>query len=334
MKVTISSREKRHPLAHATGILALILLFSSLFSLSSHAILIERILAIVNDEIITLSDLTEYRSQLKSKGLRDQTLLGLRDVNELLKSDSSLIQHLIDERILDSEIKRKGLSVTIERVEQEIRSIASRNGVNRNQLKASLSAQGISMSEYQDFLKRSLERQSLIEQEVSSKIKISDDDVVSYLITREGRKDLQIYAYSLSQILFRTQKGGETAALSRAQRAAEKITSNNFEELTSQFSEDPNFVDGGVLGTFHKNEMIPEFQTVVEKMSVGDVSPIVKTKFGYHILKLTKKTLVQDPRLDALREDVKKKLFSEVFQSYLKDWLSQKRSELFIKINS
>ena len=86
---------------------------------------------------------------------------------------------MVDEHIIDDEVKKQNLSVTIERVEQEINSIQSRNNLTRDQLKEALKREGTNFSDYQDFIKKRLERQSVIEKAITSKIKISDEDVAS-----------------------------------------------------------------------------------------------------------------------------------------------------------
>lgn len=296
---------------------------------------IERILAIVNDEIIRQTDLEAYKIKLQTGGLVDDAVLRLVDSKVLLSDRNALINHLIDERIIDSEVKRLGLSVPIEKVEEEIRSISRRNGISREELKSALAQKGITFSEYQDFIRTSKERQAAIEKEVSSKIKVSDDDSSSYYVHQMGDKSTNVFEYTLAQILFLT-KNGESRSQERAQLALDKLNSGSvsFDKLASQFSEDPSFAQGGLLGTLKAGEMLPEIEIGVKKLSVGEVSGIIKTRVGLHIVKLLKKSLVPNPTYEAKKEEIRSLLFAQAFKRQLRQWLDEKRRESFIRINS
>ncbi|MCB0341551.1 MAG: peptidylprolyl isomerase [Pseudobdellovibrionaceae bacterium] len=296
----------------------------------SYAKIVERIVAIVNQEIITLSDIEDFQSRLKKGGLVDQALLKSVDKNKILANKEALVEQLINERIVDSEIKRLELTVPIERVEQEIRSITRRNGISRDQLKTKLEQEGLKFSEYQDFVKSSLERRSLIEREVSSKIKISDEDVANFYVQNSTNKDTLTFKYTISHILFKPDSQGAE----RAEKVSKKIQSGaTFESMASQFSEDPNFSQGGLLGTFALNELSSEFQQAIKLLAENDVTSVVKSPMGFHIIKVNKKVLAPDPHFESNKEQLRESLFAQEFDKQFANWLEQKRQESFIRIN-
>ena len=311
------------------GLLLSLLIFSS-----AQARPVDRIVAVVNDQIITLSDIDRFRKRIGSGGLVDDALLKLTDTPALMRDRNLLLNHLIDEKLLDSEVKRKGLEVTIERVEQEIRTIAKNNQISRQQLKEALDAKGVTMSQYQDFIKTSLERQSLIEKEVTSKIRITDEDISSYYLAKKGPSGAQIFEFTLAHIVFTPKNGGDAAALNRAKSVEEKLKSGqSFDKLAEQYSEDPSFTKGGLLGSFKAGEMAKEIEDAVRKVGPGEVTPIVKTPMGYHLIKILKRTLVSDPKLDEQREEIRRTLYADAFKKQFRLWLNQRRDESFIKIN-
>jgi peptidyl-prolyl cis-trans isomerase SurA len=275
------------------------LILTSLVPAGVHAKVVDKIVAIVNEEIITLSDLEKYKKNLQTGGLTDEALMKMSDPQLLLKDKNALMNQVIDEKVMDSEVKRKGMEVTIERVEQEIRTIAQNNNITRNQLKDALAAKGVAMSRYQDFIKTSLERQALIEREVTSKIRISDDDISAYYLAKMGPSAAQTFEYTLSHIMFSSKTGGDQAALNRARAVEEKLKSGqSFEKLAEQYSEDPDFTKGGSFGVFKAGEMSKALESAVRKVGTGEVTGIVKTGQGYDIIKINKRTLVSDPRFD------------------------------------
>src|SRR5690606_11315602 len=168
---------------------------------------------------------------LKGKGLVNDLLFQIYDRETLLKDQKALLNFLIDEKTIDSEVKKKGLEVTIERVEQEIQRVARDNGLSRTQFKEALARQGIGMAEYQSFVKKGLERKALVDREVNSKIRISDEDVAAYYLANKGPGKAQVYEYTIAHILFSPKNGGASAAQNRAQEALKKLKSGqNFDQ--------------------------------------------------------------------------------------------------------
>lgn len=304
------------------------------FSLTLNAKVVDKIVATVNSEVITLSDVQKEKTALKGKGLVNDLLFQLYDKDKLLNDTQTLLNFLIDERTIDSEVKKNGLEVTIERVEQEIQKVAQGNNLTRAQFKDALSRQGISMAEYQSFIKEGLERKALIDREVNSRIRISDEDIASYYLSKKGPGKAQVYEYTLAHILFSPKGGDFKAAQDRAQQTLSKINGGlSFEKAAEQFSEDPSFSQGGLLGTFNSKELAPEISTSVKDVKIGGTTGLVKTGRGVHIFKVLKKTLISDPELQENKERIAEILHEKAFSKQLRAWLDQKRSEAFIRIN-
>ncbi len=310
-----------------------LVLFFNLLSLTSQAEVVEKIVAIVNDEIITLTDLHKYQARLKSGVMMDDLLTQGASSKEYLADQNKLIALLIDERIIDSEVKKQSLSVTIERVEKEIRGITKNNNMSRNQLKQTLQGQGIDFAEYQNMIKTRLERQALIEKNLTSKIQISDEEIQNY----SGNKNSpnQLAEYTIAHIMFKHKKGKDAEIKKRAQTVLQKLKGGeSFESLANDFSEDPNFTKGGLLGTFRQGEMLKEFEAPLKALKVGEVSPLVKTKIGYHILRLNDKKSIANPVAEGEKEKIRAQLSQKAFQKQFRIWLDQRKQEAFIKINS
>lgn len=311
-------------------VLALVTLCLGIATASAEVV--ERVEVIINDQVITKTDVEDFSKRLKTGGLVFESLLRMNDPQVLMKDRKALVNHLVDERILDSEVKKKDLAVTFERVEQEIRNITKKNRITRAQLKQALGEKGVSFSEYQDFIKSSLERQSLIEREVTSKIKISDEDIAAFYAKKNGTAE--VFQYQLAHIVMLPRNGGDEAAKERAEDVVRRLArGESFETLAKQRSEDPNFQEGGALGTFKSGEMAKEMEDAIKNLPVGEISGVVKAKMGYHILKLIKKTLVIDPELERQKDALHDQLFAQAFKSQFRNWLDQKRQEAFIRIN-
>ncbi len=314
--------------------LGLPLIFSILFTLGAKAEVIDRVVAIVNDEAITQSDISAFQKKLKNHGLLDESLITMYDHKQLLSDSKYLISYLIDEKTIDSEIKHQGIVSPVEQVESEIGNIAKNRHIERAQLKAALKKEGIAYSDYQDFIKTSLQRQTLMQKEVSSKIKISDEEVNSYYIAQHPNQGALVYEYNLAHIIFMDSNGGADAALKRAREARTKLSQGvPFESLAAQSSEDPQFVQGGAFGTFRLADFNKDVRETMGRLSAGDVSDVVHMSNGYQIFKVLKKTLVPSPDLEEHREEIRRQLMGENFKRQFRSWVEQKRRDSFIRIN-
>jgi peptidyl-prolyl cis-trans isomerase SurA len=302
---------------------------------TARAEVVERIVAIVNDEIITQSDLNKYSDRLKTGGLTDDMLIPDEQTRDaLLKDRTKLLQKMIEEKVVDSEVKKQNMSVPIERVEQEIRNIAKRNNVSREELKAALQERGVSFSQYQDFIKTGLERQGLIEKSVTSRIKISEDDVLSLYQQTHSEGADQAYEYTISHILFVNEKGGTAAAKARAEKALVKLRAGDgFEKLAGETSEDPAYEQGGLLGVFKSGELQKELENVIQKLNAGEFSGVLPTRGGFHIVKLNKKRFIADPATEKEREKIRASLYEKAYKRQFQSWLEQLRQDAFVRIN-
>lgn len=296
--------------------------------------ILDRIVAIVNTEIILLSDFTLLQKTLKTPDFVDEALLGKNSLDELSQSRQLQLDYLISERIMSSEIKRLNLSVTAEKVDQEVAQLAQRNGIKTEDVYKAVNERGLATADYRDFLKNKLERQSLIESEIISRLRISDDDALSEYLKTNPNSKTSIEEFSLAHILFSPRKGGALGAQERARKALQRLRSGeNFEQVAEQSSEDTQFATGGYLGTFKSGEFVKEIEDAISSLQPGDISNVVQTRQGFHIVKLINKKSAADPRFEKAKERIKAELMDKALFRQLTIWLQNKRDEAYVKIN-
>lgn len=311
-----------------------IVIFLSLDALAARE-LIDGTLITVGNEAVLESDLKNFSDRMSKNGMVDDLLLGDKKIEEVKKSREAQLDYLVNEKILDSEVKRLNMNVTFERVEQEIREVAKRNGMQRAELVQALQGQGVNIADYQNFMKTRIERQSLLEQEITSKIRVSDDDVMAHFSKGTGKADGVASEFTVAHIFFSGKKGGLEGAEGRAQNVLAKLNSGqSFEALAEQHSEDSNFTTGGLLGTFKSGEASKEIEEAVASLNPGQASGLVKTKAGYHILKLVARKVTTDPRFDREKEKIRAELLEKAFKKQFRSWLEQKREESFVRVKA
>ena len=300
------------------------------FPQTSTARILEKVYAVVNGEIITLTEINDYQKKLKNGGFVNDLLFADPNVRQKAIGDRNyLIDRLIDEKIIDYEVKKNGFVVTADRVNKEIGTIAKKSSISTSELKRSLQRQKIDFVEYQDFVKKSIERRQLVEKEITSKIKISEQDIVAFYLTNNGGATSQVYEYQLSHILMPAGKKSEAEKVQK-----EAVSKDNFPILVEQHSTDSDSKKkGGEFGLFRTGEMIATIENSIKNLSIGEVSKVVKTPMGLHIFKLTDKKLVKDPQIEKQKPRIYQMLFARAFKEQLDFWLTKKRKEAIIQIN-
>jgi parvulin-like peptidyl-prolyl isomerase len=313
-------------------ILSLLVLFSFL---RSQAEVVDRIFAVVNNEVILQSDRTRLEKKAAKPALIEEILLDGRPASDLRKDSSLQTEYLIREKVMDSEIKRLNLVANPERVEQEIKNMAQRyNTTPENIEMAARTEMGLTDQEYKKFLKSQIERQSLIEQDVTSKVRVTDEEVFEEYKKRAPRSGSSISEVTLAQIFLNPRKGGEDSARARAEAALRRVRSGeSFESVAEQTSEDPNFSNGGLLGSFKSGELNPEFEVAISNLKKGQTSEVFSSKRGFHILKVLDLKVIQDPQFLKEKDRIRSFLMERAFEKQFRSWLKKKREEATVTIN-
>lgn len=297
---------------------------------SSAAKVIEKVHAVVNGEIITLTQIQDYKRRLKSGGFLNDLIFTDPEVRQRASEDEDyLLQLMIQERIMDYEIKRLGLQVTEQRVKKEITTMAQRQNMSVEQMQQAIADQGVDFADYKNFIKKSIERRQLVEKEISSKIKISEQDIANQYLSEFGGKVAQIFEFDLAHILF-DQDDEEIA-----KKVFKQIKSGKkFEELVKEHSQDEGSrEENGAFGSFKSGEMIASIEQAIADLDIGETTPVVKTPMGLHIFKVTDKKLIDDPQMQKQKERIYQQLMAREFKEQLDFWLSQKKKDAIIQIN-
>ncbi|MFC2074932.1 peptidylprolyl isomerase [Bdellovibrionota bacterium] len=305
-----------------------ILIFLSIFLVSAfgNAKVVDRIVSVVGDEPITLSELNEFQIQLKKspRELREEE-------KKVLENRQAVLEILIEDKIFEKEIVRLGLDAKDAEVESEILNIRERLKLSPKQLKEMLKSKGTSYKEYFSFIKRQIEQRRLIGQVIRSNVTISDEDIINYY-QQNVSKSLAKAEYRASQILLKTTPQKEKEIRNRAENIVKRVRAGEgFAKLARQYSEDPTASSGGELGWFRPAEMIPEFQRPISQLKPGEVTDPFKTKLGIHIIYLEDVRMPPPPELTPqLKERIRNLLFQERIAILLKQWFEKMKRDKYV----
>jgi peptidyl-prolyl cis-trans isomerase SurA len=302
---------------------------------AGYAELVDRIVAAVNDDAITLSELNDalepYVQQIREAPYPPEARREM-----LFKLRQDILNKMIDEKLTSQETERLHVSVDAREVDQHIEQIKNEHFLTEEQLRKSLAAEGYTLEEYRERIKEQILRIKLINIEVKSKIAVTEKEIREYY--EEHKEDYEgVTKYHLRTILIKVPTSAsadqEKAALERMESIVEELKSGAaFDELAKQYSHDGTAAAGGDLGLFTLDELSAEFQETVRRMAEGQISPVLHTPQGCQILMLQEIKKMPGKTLKEARREIHEKLYRELVEEKYRAWLKALRDRSYVRI--
>jgi peptidyl-prolyl cis-trans isomerase SurA len=307
-------------------ILALLALQPSL----SPAQVIDGIAAVVNEEVITTFELDkEYQlMQKEQERLPAGEKMGLR---------SAALNRLVDKKLIDQKIRELDIKVMDDEIKIAIDDVKKQNNMTQEALVQALAGQGLSFEQYRAQLKEQLERLRLMSQEVRSKIQVGDGEVREYYDANRAKYGA-VEQFRARHIFFKIDRKGGAAELARVEAIAAGVlkqarAGKDFAELAKTYSNDPAAAkDGGDLGTFKKADMLPEIGDSVAAMKQGEISELVLSQAGLHIIKLEEISLSSGKPFSEVKADIEELLYKKKADERFSQWVKDLRASVAIDI--
>ncbi len=312
-----------------------VFLVISSMAAGSQAAIVDRVVAVVNGEPITLAELEKRAAPLLKKHITSD--MPVKEKVRLKREIfAKVLPQMIDDKLVDEEIKRLGITVDDSEVNGMIDRICRENGITLDEFVAKLKEQGVTLDQYKEQVRKQIERARLINAQVKQKIVITDEQVKTFL--RYKYPQSSRYGgpyYKIEQILIvpdDVDPNGRKAALERAKKALKELKAGkDFYEVASRYSNAGR--DGVELGVFSLDEMAPVLRNAIEGLKPGETSGIVETATGFQILRLAGVTNSKEEEFDPLlMEEARAKLYDIEINNRFQEWLNQLRSKSSIRI--
>lgn len=320
---------------HKKLILIAVILNILLVSSVAFGEIVEKIAAIVNNETILLSELEMAAESWRS------SLVGISDPKEKMMKkheiDLKVLNTLIEDKLLEQQIEEFKVDVGDKEVEEAINRVMRQNNIpDIATLQMALSRQGIEWDDYRSEVKRQLRKWKFINAKFSSRVKISDEEIDAEY-KKQSVKNSKEYEYRASHILFRSvdedNQKSKDAQKAKAEAVLKRVRAGeDFGVLAREFSDGPTSKYAGDLGYFREGVMVEAFEDAVKKLKVGEVSGVVKTPFGFHVIKLTDRRAVETDSEENIKNEIRAKLREEAMKSEMAVWLNQIRNKAYIDI--
>ena len=277
---------------------------------------LNRIVASVDGEPITLRELEEYeRRQLAALGAAGSSA-----------TRNDLLQALVTEKLVAREIAAKGIRVEKEDIDHYIARIRQQNRMSEAELREALQQQGLTWEKYREQIRGEIEKIQLLNREIRARVNITPQDVERYYQSHkeEYRRPAGV---QLRHIVLRVAPDATPelveAVRERVLAIRERVVDDgeDFAAVAKEVSEDAAAAGGGDLGVVDPEKVLPEFEEALPKLEDGEVSEPIRTAGGLHLLKLEKRIEESYAPLEELSEGIKDKLYSQVLDERYRRWL-------------
>ncbi len=293
---------------------------------------LDRVVAAVNDEAITLSEVQEEGQPVIRKIFQD--FLGPERDRRVDEAEQKLVDDLISRRLMVQVAKREGMLPSGAEVSGAIEDLKKQNNAADDaRFQALLNAEGMTM----DLLRRSVEERlainRLLVRQIRSAIIVNEEEIRKYYDSHPEQFQ-RIPEAQIRHILIAVPAGGdEAAAKTKAEEALRKIQAGaDFGEIAEHYSDSPTKEKGGELGAIHKGDLAPEIEGPAFSLPAGGVSPLIRTAAGWNIIKVEQVRTETVAPYAEVRDKIRDQLFQQRFDAKRADWVAKLRAQAFIQI--
>jgi peptidyl-prolyl cis-trans isomerase SurA len=301
---------------------------------------IDRSVAIVNEDTITLSEVNELGKNFFDKIAAETPPDRLTET--LQQARNTVINKLIEKKLLIQEAKKIGIQVSDQEVENALQRVLANNKTTMEQFLKEIQSMGISEKQYREELREQVLNSKLINYEVRTKVVISEDAILEHYNTYYT-SIVSGGEYHILQIGCtwgtENQEGITITKTDAKEKAMEAhklaVGGDSFKELAKKYSDLPSAADGGDLGSFRQEEMAASMREIVLKLKPGEVSPIIETESGYQFFKLVSSRegeITAKESYESVKEQIRDKLYQQAMEQRFKEWLKSIREKAYIKI--
>jgi peptidyl-prolyl cis-trans isomerase SurA len=292
----------------------------------------DRIAAIVNQEVITLSEVEKAASPLQQDIQTNDRWEKKEQVNEIYRK---VLEKLIEEKLIDQEVKRSEIQVTSKEIDGALEEVKRRNSATQEDLVKALANEGMTLEFYKKEIGKRIQRMKLINWAVKAEFKGGEKELRDFY-----QKNINRYyvneTYRPGQILFLIPEGAQPEEVleirKKCQNVLEKIKGGeDFGEMAIFYSQHISSKDRGDLGYFKRGELLPEIEKEALRLEVGEVGGIIRTPFGFHIIKLLDRKGGILP-FEEVKERVKADAYEKEMEKAYQQFISTLKEKSIIEI--
>lgn len=284
---------------------------------------IDRIVAVVNNDIITLSELNDatrpYKERIAASNQSEA------DKKEMIRSlERDILDQMVDRTLTRQEAAKHNIIVSDADIQSAIENFKKQNNLDQKGLEKGLEAQGITFAEYRDRIREDIMQSMLINRAVRSKVIITQADIAAYYENHadafQGEKK-----YKLRNILMDTKQGIQEV-VSRLEKGL------SFQEAARQYSMASNADEDGDLGVFDMDNFNEAIRDAVLPLKEKQYSDIIQAGQGYQIIYVEDILETGGKTLDQAKDEIQDILYREQVEQKFADWIASLKENAHVKI--
>jgi parvulin-like peptidyl-prolyl isomerase len=297
---------------------------------------VDRIIAVVNDEIITLYEFNAaFDPYLKNI---ENTYKG-NDKEAVIKQTRGVfLQRLIDNMLIEQEGKKSGTGIIVkdEEVMEVLRDLMAKQKLSMQDFSKNLAKEGNSLDAVKKEIRMQMMRARLLRREIKSKVIVSEEEIGEYYNKNrqdyEGRETVRI-----KQLLLLIPPKADSTAIAKVRNEAVQLHKRimggeSFDLLILKYSQGPAAAQGGDVGFVGRGTIIPEVEKEAFSLPLGQISEVIESSVGFHIIQVVDKKGAGLKPIAAVREEIKAKIEDEKLDKKFEEWISSVRAKSHIEI--
>ncbi len=313
------------------NIVIIFLLFWPLSGISA-AQIIDRIVAKVNGDIITFSELEKLVYAMAKASTENE-----REKRRIFnKEKKNVLNKMIEQKLQLHYAKLNKLEATKNDLDDAIEEIKTNNNFSDEMFEVTLEREGLTLETHRASLKQQITLSKVLSVKVRSRIKVNEKEVKTYY-QKNKKKFLTPEEIKAHHIIFVVNNKGDRVESAKQKKKALRVLKlarkgDDFEKLARTYSEGPSKNTGGDLGWVKKGAMIPSFEKAAFSLRKDEISGLVRTDYGYHIIKVVGRREAKNRTLDEARDEIQKILLKKKYDDRYDKWMTELKKNAFIEI--
>ncbi len=315
----------------------LLVVFSALPGTVLRAEIVDQLVAIVNDDTITYSEMRKVLNPIYAQ--YQKAFQGEELFNKMIKAKNEVLNQLIENKLLAQEARKRDIQINPKEIDEHIEKIRARFP-SADEFERVLASEGLGL----DQLRKSVDEQYLIramvQRELAPRAVVGPGEGEAYYKANAAKFKDEELVQAAHIMVKKSDTSPAEGSADPADKAFEKIKEAkadldkgmDFEAAAKKYSEAADAPKGGDLGFFGRGKMIQEIEDVAFRMKVGQTSDIIKTPKGYHLVKVIAKRAARDVPMAEVQKQIETELFQQKTETLRKQLVEDLKKKAFVKI--
>lgn len=315
--------------------LAFLLIFAVPPSFAAERQLLDQVVAVVNDEPITQSELDnllrplyeQYKTELK----------GQRLAEVMAEARKKLLDQLIEDKLVFQEAKTQDIKVDEAEVDAEIDEF-KKQFPSEDAMEEALGKEGLSLNDMRERIRRREMIRRIQDVEIRAKVVVSPTEIQDYYEKHTedfaGQDSLKVRSMTIKKSDEAREKGlTDESAKNKIENLRRKVAGGgNFEQLAKDYSQDSSAKNGGLGDSVRRGDMIAAIDDLIFKLNPGEISQIIETPMGYHFFRVEEKKSSKQKNFSEAKQEIHARLYNEKTRQRFEDWTSELKRNAYISV--